>query len=85
MFLDCCTDQQTNLLHALERPRHVNAEADERQEEEYAADEAALKAVAVIPVIEVTLGIGGTDLVQIIIIGLGAGAAKVVVVKVVEG
>ena len=66
---------KTNLLNALECPRYVNAEADERHEEEYASDEAPLEAVTVISVVEVPLRIRGTNLVQII--GrLGPGSAK---------
>ena len=52
-----------NLFHALEGPRHVDAEANEGSDEKHAADKASLEAVPVIPVVEVGLRVRGSDLV----------------------
>ena len=54
-----------NLFHALEGPRHVDAEANEGHDEKHAADEASLEAVPVIPVVEVGLRVRDSDLVQV--------------------
>lgn len=53
------------LFHALEGPRHVDAEANEGSDEKHAADQASLEAVPVIPVVEVGLRVRGSDLVQV--------------------